>query len=147
MGKMKWSVVVALGLSLLAQSATAITPAENRYTRYATNPLPACASSEVLGQVSGWFASREAIFWSTGLTIGGFDHVRETGLRPWGANYVPRRFCSARAHMSDGRLRHVNYFVRESIGIFGNTWEVIWCVNGLDRHKTYAPNCEQATAW
>jgi hypothetical protein len=31
--------------------------------------------------------------------------------------------------------------------MFGNTWEVIWCVVGLDRHRTYAPGCEQATAW
>lgn len=147
MRNLKWSVIVAFGLSLVAQAAAAITPAENRYARYAATPLPACASGEVLSEVSGWFASREATYWGSGLSINGFDKVRETGLRPWGANFVPRRFCSARVHMSDGRLRHVNYFVRESIGLFGNSWEVIWCVTGLDRHKTYAPNCEQATAW
>ena len=49
--------------------------------------------------------------------------------------------------MNDGKLRYVNYFVRESIGPFGNSWEVIWCAAGLDRHRTYAPNCEQATPW
>ncbi|MCX7327079.1 MAG: hypothetical protein NTW00_02815, partial [Hyphomicrobiales bacterium] len=101
----------------------------------------------VLGTVTSWFQSREATYWNSSLQIGGYDKVRERGLRPWGANFVPRRFCSARAHLSDGKVRHVNYFVRESIGMFGNTWEVIWCVVGLDRHRTYAPGCEQATAW
>ncbi|MCX7341502.1 MAG: hypothetical protein NT037_13460 [Hyphomicrobiales bacterium] len=144
---LKWSAIAAFGLSVVAQAAGATTPAENRYAGYAARPLPACASGEVLSEVAGWFASREAFYWGTGLSINAFDKIRETGLRPWGASYVPRRFCSARVHMSDGRLRHVNYFVRESIGHFGNTWEVIWCVTGLDRHRTYAPNCEQATAW
>ena len=139
--------VVLLALAGSVPSAQAITPAEQRFAGYAASPLPACASSEVLSYVTSWFSSREATYWRTGLEIGAFDHVRERGLRPWGENFVPRRYCSARAHLSDGKIRHVNYFVRESIGPFGNTWEVIWCVIGLDRHRTYAPACEQATAW
>lgn len=131
----------------LAAPAAALTPAENRTAGYAAMRLPGCASPEVLEQVSAWFHSREATYWNSGLQIGGYDRVRERGLRPWGANFVPRRFCSARAHMNDGKLRYVNYFVRESIGPFGNSWEVIWCAAGLDRHRTYAPNCEQATPW
>jgi hypothetical protein len=138
-----------LGLAMLVgmQAAHAITPAENRHARYAAVPLPHCASSEVLSFVAGWFESREATYWNSHLRISGIDRIKETGLRPWGANYVPRRFCTARVHTSDGKLRHANYFVRESIGMFGNTWEVIWCVTGTDRHRTYAPGCEQATAW
>ncbi len=143
----KLFLFAALALAGFSHNTFAITPAENRFARYASSPLPHCASPEVLGTVTGWFQSREATYWNSSLQIGGFDKVRERGLRPWGANFVPRRFCSARAHLSDGKLRHVNYFVRESIGMFGNTWEVIWCVVGLDRHRTYAPGCEQATAW
>ncbi len=139
--------VVLVALAGVLPSAHALTPAERRIIGYAASPLPACASSEVLGYVSTWFSSREATYWGSGLQIGAFDHVKERGLRPWGANFVPRRFCSARAYLNDGRMRHVNYFVRESIGPIGNTWEVIWCVVGLDRHRTYAPACEQATAW
>lgn len=138
---------ILLSLAAVCSSAMALTPAENRHARYAASPLPHCAAPEVIGSVAGWFESRERIYWNTGLTISGFDRIRETGVRPWGPNYVPRRFCSARVHMSDGKLRHANYFVRESIGIFGNSWEVIWCVTGLDRHRTYAPGCEQASAW
>ncbi len=132
---------------LLPWSAGALTPAENRIARYAAVPLPVCGSDAVLGFVASRFASREATWWMTGLQIGQFDRIHERGLRPWGPNYVPRRFCSARAHMSDGKQRHVSYFVNETIGAFGNSWEVIWCVSGLDRHNTYAPDCKQARAW
>jgi hypothetical protein len=109
--------------------------------------LPACGDQAVLGIISTAFASREAAYWNSALMIGGYDRVRQSAFRPWGRDFIPRRFCEARAHMSDGKLRHVRYFVRESTGIFGNTWEVIWCVNGLDRSRTYAPGCEQATPW
>lgn len=143
----KLLTAVTLAVAGLAAPALALTPAENRLGRYAAFPLPHCASPEVLGYVTSQFHSRETIYWHTGLQIGGYDRVRERGLRPWGANFVPRRFCSARAHMSDGHLRHVNYYVREILGPFGNSWEVTWCVTGLDRHRTYAPNCEQATPW
>lgn len=147
MRAIRYLFVVLVTLAGCLAPAHAITPAERRFAGYAASPLPACASSEVLGYVTSWFSSREATYWQTGLQIGGFDHVRERGLRPWGADFVPRRYCTARAYLSDGKVRHVNYFVRESIGPIGNTWEVIWCVIGLDRHRTYAPGCEQATAW
>lgn len=143
----RWMAGLFLGLLASVSAAQAITPAENRYARYAAIPLPHCASAEVVGYVASWFESRETTYWNSGLKISGFDRIRETGLRPWGPNYVPRRFCTARVHTSDGKLRRANYFVRESIGMFGNTWEVIWCVTGTDRHRTYAPGCEQATAW
>lgn len=138
--------LVALTLAGMS-AAHAITPAENRFARYAATPLPHCAAPEVVGFVANQFESREAIYWNSSLKISGVDRIRQTGLRPWGANYVPRRFCTARVHTSDGKLRRANYFVRESIGPFGNTWEVIWCVTGTNRHRTYAPGCEQATAW
>jgi hypothetical protein len=120
--------------------------AEQRIQPYAAL-LPACESGDVLGVVKGHFASRESGYWASPLQIEGFDRVRQTGFRTWGASYVPRRFCTARAHLSDRKVRQVNYYVRETIGAFGNSWEVIWCVVGLDRHRTYAPDCEQATPW
>jgi hypothetical protein len=109
--------------------------------------LPGCEAQEVLGFVQGHFASREIGFWASGLQISGFDRVKQTAFRPWGPSFVPRRFCTARAHLNDRKVARVNYYVRETVGAFGNSWEVIWCVVGLDRHRTYAPGCEQATPW
>ena len=118
-------IAMKLGAAVLALcamnvGASAISPAENRINRYAQGPLPDCASPAVLGEVVGGFQSREDIYWGSGLRIGGFDHVRQRSLRPWGPDFVPRRFCTARAHFNDGRPRHVNYFVRETIGPLGN---------------------------
>lgn len=143
-----WLVVACvlwgLGPALAQQGRNP--PAEHRASIYFAN-LPECHSHDVLGNFSANFSSRETTYWNSGLTISGFDRVRETAWRPWGREFVPRRFCTARVMTSDGKLRHARYFVRETLGWLGNSWEVIWCVTGLDRHNTYAPACEQATFW
>jgi hypothetical protein len=140
------AALAAVALPAAASQRVGVVPAEQRIISYGT-PLPGCADAAVLGEVTARFGSRETTFWSSTLEIRGFDKVRQTALRPWGVDFVPRRFCTARAHLNDGKVRQVNYFVRETVSIIGNSWEVIWCVQGLDRGRTYAPACEQATYW
>jgi hypothetical protein len=138
------SVVVLAGAG--AEASTRNPPAEHRVQPYFAH-LPHCHEPAVLENIAGRFASRENTYWGSGFQIAGFDRVGQRALRPWGRDFVPQRFCTARGHFNDGKLRQVVYRVREALGPFGNTWEVIWCVNGLDRHRTYAPGCEQATHW
>ena len=49
-----------------------------------------------------------------------------------------------RIALNDGSLHRVDYSVRENLGLFGWTWNVNWCVSGLDRHRSYAPDCKMA---
>ncbi len=118
-------------------------PAGMRLFAYAGN-LPACGDASVLGAVTSEFASRETTYWNSGLSVTGYDRVKETALRPWGQNFIPRRYCTARAMMSDGKMRQVSYAVRDRLGFATITWEVDWCVTGLDRLKAYAPECTMA---
>jgi hypothetical protein len=118
-------------------------PAETRLFAYAGN-LPACADSSVLGSLSSEFASRESTYWNSGLSVTGYDRITETALRPWGQNFIPRRFCTARAMMSDGKTRQVSYAVRDRLGFSTWSWDVDWCFTGLDRLKGYAPECTMA---
>lgn len=118
-------------------------PAEQRFSPF-TGHLPGCGDPSVLGRIERRFASRESTYWESGLTILGFERVRHVAERPWGRQYVPRRFCTAVALMSDGRKRRVDYFVKEDLGIIGMTWGLNWCVHGLDRNFAYAPQCKMA---
>ena len=86
--------------------------------------------------------SFEQRFWNPALAIGGFDRVREIGFRSNGLSYIPRRYCVARAAMSDQRTRTVVYAVATQTGIIGVTWGVEWCVVGVDPTLAYAPDCE-----
>jgi hypothetical protein len=117
------------------------TPAEARWAPFVAD-MPACDDNGVLSTISGRFGGTQREFWNSNLAIAGFDRVREIGFRSNGLSYIPRRYCVARAAMSDQRERTVVYAVGTQLGIIGNTWGVEWCVVGMDPTFAYAPDCE-----
>ncbi len=163
------------GLCALAGAATVasianarpLTPAEQRYLPWQAL-LPKCDDPSVLSFVQSRFEQRESYYWKSGLGIQGFDKVRETGFRSTGLDYIPRRYCEARAAMNDSRTRAVYYAVGEDMDMTGadairsvaqsvtlglwptlnpsplNNWGVDWCVVGLDRNYAYGRNCKAA---
>lgn len=106
--------------------------------------VPLCEESWPLGRIQSRFAEKERKFWESQLTIVGFEKVREVAFRPWVADAVPRRFCSATALVSDGVKRRIYYSIIEDAGIIGASWGVEWCVVGLDRNWSYNPTCNMA---
>lgn len=105
--------------------------------------LPACADPAVLSELTSWFNSRESTYWGP-LQALSYDRIAQTGFRTWGDDFIPRRFCTARLLLNNGVFHRVDYSVRENLGLFGMTWNVNWCVAGLDRELSYAPNCKMA---
>ena len=114
-----------------------------RDPRFQNRLLP-CDDPAALERIRDTFAEKEERFWNSTLGIRGFDRVRLVSTNPWGQNNIPRRFCSARAHLSDGRVRTVDYAILEDQSIIGATWGVEWCVHGLDRGRSFDPACRMA---
>jgi|SRR6516164_1947668 hypothetical protein len=143
--------ILGLALALLAAgvasfsnvTARPLVPAERRYIPY-DGQLPSCDDPSVFERIQSRFNDRETEFWKTGLTILGFDTVEEIGYRTNGLDYIPRRYCVARAFMNDERVREVSYSIVEDQGIIGFGFGVEWCVAGLDRLAAFAPNCKMA---
>ena len=104
--------------------------------------LPGCDAA--LGWIASRFAGKESQYWNSNLQIVSFDRVRQTAFRPWAQGTIPRRFCTAKALISDGRWRQVNYWIGEDTGEIGASWGVEWCVVGLDRNWAYNPACKMA---
>jgi hypothetical protein len=44
--------------------------------------------------------------------------------------------------MNNQSVRDVSYSIDEDLGIIGFGFDVEWCVEGLDRDYTYAPDCK-----
>lgn len=136
-----------LGASLLCASlgaaARPLVPAERRYSPY-DGVLPACDDPAVFERIQVRFHDREAEFWNTGLEILGFEQVKEIGYKTNGEDYIPRRYCIARAYLNDEKPHQVSYSINEDLGIIGFGFGVEWCVGGLDRNDAYAPNCKMA---
>ena len=134
------AVAVLAGFAADAASARPLVPAEKRYRPF-TADLPPCDSPDVLGLIASRFQQKESEYWNSALEIKDFDRVHESGLRTNGKDYIPRRYCTARAGLSDFKHRPVVYTVIERAGIIGFSWGVEWCVDGLDRNNAYAPAC------
>jgi hypothetical protein len=124
-----------------AQAQGYSTPAEQRYSPY-SGSLPVCDDPGVLSTITSRFAQKETEYWHSGLQMGGCERIREIGLRANGAGYIPRRYCVARAQLSDLKPRAVIYAIREGLGIIGWGYGVEWCVVGRDENLAYAPGCQ-----
>ncbi|WP_051952665.1 hypothetical protein [Methylocapsa aurea] len=137
------ALAVAIGGLVGVAAARPLVPAERRYSPY-DGILPACDDPAALERIQSRFHDRESEFWKTGLEILGFEKVTEIGYRSNGLDYIPRRYCVARAYMNDAQLRSVSFSINQDLGIIGIGFGVEWCVSGLDRNDAYAPNCKMA---
>lgn len=126
-----------------APEARPLVPAERRYSPF-PGDLPRCDDPAVLERIQSRFRDREAEFWSTGLEIIGFDEIREIGYRTNGLDYVPRRYCTARAILVDQKTYPASFAIIEDAGIIGIGFGVEWCLTGLDRLYAFAPRCKMA---
>jgi hypothetical protein len=106
--------------------------------------LPPCNWPAALSLIAARFATKEGRFWNSSLTIAGFENINETAFRTWAPNAIPRRFCTAIAHISDGKKHLMHYSIGEDTGHIGASWGVEWCVVGLDRNWAYNPGCKMA---
>jgi hypothetical protein len=142
---MRSTVLVITALLTLTTSAIArdITPAEKRVFPYDTQ-IPACHDVAVLEKIASYFAEKEAKYWQSSLRIAEYEQIRPVAWRPWGLDYIPRRFCHGKVITTDGVKRRIDYSVREDLAVIGVSWGVEWCVHGLDRNWAYEPACQMA---
>lgn len=147
--------VGAAGAASPAQ-ARPLVPAEKRYEPFA-GEIPRCDDPAVLDKLKSRFAGKEATYWGEDIHILGFDGVRQTALRAWGMDHVPRRYCTAtaitdetppKAALPYGRRvlpkRRVVYNIIENGGFAGYGWGVEFCVQHHDHNAAYAPMCKAA---
>lgn len=104
--------------------------------------LPSCEAG--LTAINSQFTEKEQAFWNSGLEITGFTDIRETALRPWQSDNIPRRFCSGTALFNDGKARKLHYSIIEDGGFASFGHGVEFCVVGLDRDWAYNPACKAA---
>lgn len=104
--------------------------------------VPPCQA--MLYKLSSQFAEKERTFWNSNLEITSFENVREIAVQPWTSGNIPRRFCTARAIISDGKPRTVNFSVIEDGGFASIGAGVEFCVVGLDRNWAFNPACRMA---
>jgi hypothetical protein len=136
---------VLFGVLSLGQTAQAANPLELNFGLFGPSYEGRVAPCEsALGTITNQFGEKESTFWNSDLRITAYGQIRETAFRPWQSDNIPRRYCSAEAMLSDGKLRTVHYSIIEDGGFAGFGQGVEWCVVGLDRNWAYNPRCRAA---
>lgn len=130
--------------TVVTERTVAYKTARSGFSRGYTGQLPSCADPEVERRITSNFADTERTYWNSGLQLTAFHRQAELAFAPWGSSFIPRRFCSANTVTTDGRRREVVYSVREWQSWGTLSWGVEWCVTGLDRSMSYAPDCKMA---
>ena len=142
---MRTAALVTLMVLIVEGGAMAreLSPAEKRNFPY-DSQLPVCHDVAVLEKIASYFAEKESKFWQSDLRIAEYEKIRPLAWRPWGLDYIPRRFCTGQVVTTDGARRKIDYSVREDLAVIGVSWGVEWCVHGLDRNWAYEPACRMA---
>ena len=143
----KFALAAAFALSgvLAFGEAQAANPLELNFglfgPRYDGRVAP-CESA--LPTITSQFQEKESTFWNSPLVITAYGNIHETAFRPWQSDNIPRRYCTAQAMISDGKMRTVHFSIIEDGGFAGFGQGVEWCVTGLDRNWAWNPACKAA---
>jgi hypothetical protein len=139
------SAILAAALLALCAGAAAASPrerAEDFYTLPYNGRMPACDDGVSLFEITQRFATAEAFTFHSPLRIAGFNNIREYAFRANGGEFVPRRYCVAKALFNDSSVRTIKYTIIERGGFMSFNRGVEWCVEGLDRYRAYSPDCD-----
>ena len=136
---------VVYGLLAFGPTANAANPLELNFGLFGPSYDGRVAECEAaLSTITSQFQEKESTYWNSALEITGYGRVHETAFRPWQSDNIPRRYCTADAMLSDGKLHAVHYSIIEDGGFAGYGQGVEWCVVGLDRNWAYNPSCRAA---
>jgi hypothetical protein len=136
---------VVLGLMAFGPAAEAANPLELTFGLFGPHYDGRVAPCEAaLPTITSQFREKESTFWNSNLEITAYGQIHETAFRPWQSDNIPRRYCSADAQLSDGKIRTVHYSIVEDGGFASFGQGVEWCVTGLDRNWAYNPGCRAA---
>lgn len=102
--------------------------------------VPDCEAMSVQSAVMGHIARADPDY-TRGLKIRDMHRIVETGYTVNQPSPYARRYCEARARMSDGHERRVYYAIMEHSGFVGVSWNLQACVAGLDPWRVYDAGC------
>ena len=104
--------------------------------------FPHCESERVLKKVVRRFNLTEKIYWrSRGLVMTGIERAHLHSENPFPESPINRRYCHADAFFEDGLKRRVHFLIEQGAGFAGFSWNVEYCVHGLDPWKYYDGRC------
>ncbi len=134
---MKMLTIVGLGTALLITGA-----GFQDIQVSAVEKFPACTSEKVLRKLVKRFNKTERIYWQDGGWV--LHEVRNPhrhSANPFPGSPINRHYCHGDAVFENGKKRRVHFLIEQGAGFAGFTWNVEYCVHGLDRWRYHDGFC------
>ncbi len=108
----------------------------------ALEQFPACTSDKVLTKIVKRFNQTEQIYWQErGLVLEAVTGPHQHAHNPFPDSPINRNYCHGDAHFADGRKHRIHYLIEQGAGFAGFTWNVEYCIHGLDPWRYYDGRC------
>lgn len=105
-------------------------------------PFPACSSEKVTERILKRFNKTEGIYWEhRGLVLNAVTNPHLHNDNAFPASTINRRYCHGDAVFENGKKRRIHFLIEEGAGFAGYTWNVEYCIHGLDPWKYYDGYC------
>ena len=133
-------MVRKFAVGLLALMASMPTAGQSLAHSPASTHLPTCDAGSVQSAVARTMA-RARTDYNDGLRIGALSRISQSRLDAGGTSFIARRYCRAKADLSNGSIRTVYYVLEEDNGFIGIGWAVRACIPSADRWHVYGNAC------
>ncbi len=108
----------------------------------AKDAFPECQSEEVLEKIAKRFNKTEEIYWEDrGLVLDAVINPHLHNENAFPQSPINRRYCHGDAVFVNGKQRRIHFLIEEGAGFAGFTWNVEYCIHGLDPDKYHDGRC------
>ncbi len=103
--------------------------------------FPGCDDSGVLNKIIKRFNWAENRTWGRGFSLDEIERTRERLVKDTHDSPIPRRYCRGHALLSNGKHPTVYYLIEGGQGFAGNSYNVEFCISGLDEWNDHDGSC------
>ncbi len=107
----------------------------------ADESVPDCAQGAVIETIRSKFDTAAARVLNANLALGPVDRIVQDYAGQNDPSPIARRYCVARATMSDGHKTTLYYLVEQEAGFVGVTWNVEFCLAGYEPWRVHDGRC------
>ena len=109
---------------------------------FSKEKFPVCTSEKVIERMIKRFNKTEEIYWEhRGLVLNTVSNSHLHSKNPFPDSPIKRRYCHGDAFFENGKKRRIHYLIEEGAGFSGYTWNVEYCIHGLDPWKYHDGRC------
>lgn len=137
---MRFTKFLATAIAGAALSGAAPASAD-LYGGYGLTSFPGCDAPVVIAKIHEKFAWSEWRHGYRGVDLVAVERIAERRVEYFGERPIPRRYCHARALLSNGRKVSMPYLIEEGMWVAGTRWNVEFCAAGHDRWHVYGGSC------